>query len=73
MIFPPCLGCFGDSFPDQTEDPSLSKEVVSVGNNEGSDRKQAADDVSDTRPAEHVSDLELETVPGEASLAGHVM
>ncbi|XP_037531918.1 MICOS complex subunit MIC27 [Nematolebias whitei] len=57
-------GSFGESIPVQAEDPSLSKEVVSVGTKEGSDRKQAADDGSDTRTAEHMSDLELETVPG---------
>lgn len=69
VIFPPCLGSFGDSVPVQAEDLSLSKEVISVGNKEGSDRKQAADDSSDTRTAVHMSDLELETVSGESSIA----
>lgn len=65
--FLPVQGSLTNLFPVPAETPSLPEEGVSVGNDEGSDRKQAADDVWDTRPAESVSDVEVKTVPGESA------
>lgn len=65
--FLPVQGSLIDLFPVQAETPSLPEEGVFVGNLEGSDRKQAADGVSDTRLAEPTSDVEVETVLGESA------
>ncbi|XP_017275295.1 MICOS complex subunit MIC27 isoform X1 [Kryptolebias marmoratus] len=56
-------GSAADSSQVRTETPPLSEETAPAGHDEGSGRKQAAGDVSDTRPAEPTSGLELETRP----------